>query len=141
MHRRNVLAGLIVLPGIAHAHSYRQATIAIGHAWALPAGSGDGQLFAPLVNNGQKPDALVAARSSICTLIELRRNNRYDDPALDSFPLDPGRPLPMRPTARHLRLVNIKQPLASGSRFSLILDFLHAGEIEIEAMVETAPGD
>jgi len=95
----------------------------------------------PLVNNGKAADELVAARSSVCGAIELRRNNRYDDPPLASFVLEPGRPLPMRPTARHLRLMGLRAPLVLDQRFTIILDFLNAGETEVEFHVENAPGD
>ncbi len=145
MHRRRMilsLAGLITLPATARAHSYAHGDIALGHAWALPSGaSGEGQAFVPMVNNGKAPDELVAARSSVCTQIELRRNNRYDDPPLSSFVLEPGRPIALRPTARHLRLMGLKGPLLLDQRFTVILDFLHAGEIEVAFHVETAPGD
>jgi copper(I)-binding protein len=47
----------------------------------------------------------------------------------------------MRPTARHLRLVGLRKPLKMGDRFRMILDFLNAGEVEIEVMVEEKPGD
>lgn len=136
------LAGLIACPALARAHSYRAGDIAIGHAWALPSQvSGEGQAFVPLVNNGKTQDELVAARSSVCGAIELRRNNRYDDPPLASFVLEPGKPLPMRPTARHLRLMSLRGPLLTDQRFTIILDFLNAGEMEVEFHVENAPGD
>jgi copper(I)-binding protein len=135
------LASLIALPSAVRAHSYKHGAIAIGHAWALPSQQGDGQAFFPMVNDGKATDELVAARSSICTLIELRRNNRYDDPPLSSFVLEPGRPLALRPTARHLRLMGLKGPLLLDQRFTVILDFLNAGEIEVEFHVENAPGD
>ena len=145
MHRRRLifgLAGLAAGPAIAHAHSTRLGDIAIGHAWALPARvSREGQAFVPLVNNGKAADELVAARSSVCGAIEMRRNNRYDDPPLASFLLAPGKPLPMRPTARHLRLMGLSGPLTPGQRFTVILDFLNAGEAEVEFHVEEAPGD
>lgn len=145
MNRRTLLTGLpalAALPSAARAHSYTAGLIAIGHAWALPAKfAADGQAFMPLVNNGASTDELVAARSAVCAMIELRRNNRYDDPPLASFVLEPGKPLPMRPTARHLRLVNLTAPLEPGQRFNIVLDFRDAGETEIEVMVEHAPGD
>jgi hypothetical protein len=34
----------------------------------------------------------------------------------------------------------LTKPLAIGDRFTMILDFLNAGEIEIEAIVESQPG-
>lgn len=145
MKRRHLvlsLAGTIAGPAIARAHSQRLGDIAIGHAWALPARvSREGQAFVPLVNNGKTTDELVAARSSVCGAIELRRNNRYDDPPLGSFILEPGAPLPMRPTARHLRLMGLAGPLVAGQRFAIILDFLNAGEAEVAFHVEEAPGD
>ena len=145
MQRRGVIVGLAAAaawPAAARAHSYRLGDIAIGHAWALPAQvSRDGQAFVPLVNDGKVADELVAARSSVCGAIELRRNNRYDDPPLTSFLLEPGKPLPMRPTARHLRLMSLRDPLLLDQRFTIILDFLNAGETEIEFHVENAPGD
>ncbi len=145
MQRRGVIVGLAAAaawPAAARAHSYRLGDIAIGHAWALPAQvSRDGQAFVPLVNDGKVADELVAARSSVCGAIELRRNNRYDDPPLSSFLLEPSKPLPMRPTARHLRLMSLRDPLLLDQRFTIILDFLNAGEVEVEFHVENAPGD
>lgn len=140
MKRRIFLLGLFI-PAIAEAHSFRLGDIAIGHAWALPSQQNDGQVFFPLVNEGAAHDELVAARSDICGVIELRQNNRYDDPALASIPLEPKAPVPMRPTARHLRLIGLKQPLKKGDRFHVVLDFLNAGEAEIEVIVEDKPGD
>ncbi|MFN4142717.1 copper chaperone PCu(A)C [Aestuariivirga sp.] len=135
------LAGLTASTAPARSHSYAQGGIAIGHAWALPAQGSEGQAFLPMINNGPTADELVGARSSVCTQIELRRNNRYDDPPLSSFVLQPGKPLALRPTARHLRLMGLKGPLLPDQRFTIILDFQQAGEAEIEFHVETAPGD
>lgn len=141
MHRRTFIAALLALPASARAHSTKLGSIAIGHAWALPSQQTDGQVFFPLANTGGAADELIAARSTVCTLIELRRNNRYDDPPLASMALEPGKPVPMRPTARHLRLVGLQRPLAIGGRFTVILDFQQAGEIEIEVIVAEKPGD
>ena len=140
MLRRTFLLAFFA-PAFAQAHSFRHGDIAIGHAWALPSQQNDGQVFFPLANQGSKHDELVAARSGICTSIELRLNNRYDDPPLTSIALDPKKPVPMRPTARHLRLLGLKQPLKKGDRFNLILDFLNAGEATVEVFVEEKPGD
>jgi periplasmic copper chaperone A len=140
MQRRTFLL-TIFWPIAAQAHSYKFGDVAVGHAWALPTTLNEGQAFFPLVNNGNAADALVAARSDICALIELRQNNRYDDPPLNEFPLEPGRPFPMRPTARHLRMIGLRHPLAKGDRFKVILDFLNAGEAEIEAHVAEGPAE
>jgi periplasmic copper chaperone A len=139
--KRRIFLGALFAPLAAHAHSTRVGQIAIGHAWALPSQLSDGQVFLPLVNNGDLPDSLVAARSEIAATIELRRNNRYDDPAETEFELLPGKPLPMRPTARHLRLIGLKHSLKKSEVFSLILDFKAAGEVEAQVHVESSPVD
>ncbi len=125
----------------AQAHSYKLGAISIGHAWALPSNLDDGQVFFPLVNNGKESDELIAARSPIASMIEFRINNRYDDPPLGSLKLEPGKPMAMRPTARHLRLHGLNKPLKVGDQFSMILDFLNAGEIEIKVVVAKGPGE
>ena len=140
MLRRTFLLAFFV-PNFAQAHSFRHGDIAIGHAWALPSEQNDGKVFFPLANKGSIHDELVAARSEICATIELRQNNRYDHPPLAAIALDPKKPVPMRPMARHLRLVGLRQPLRAGDRFNLILDFLNAGETQIEVFVEEKPGD
>jgi copper(I)-binding protein len=114
--------------------------IAIGHVWGLPSDTRETQVFVPISNRGQEADQLIAARSSICSLIELRQNNRYDDPALKSIELAPGRPVAMRKGARHLRLIGLKKSLNAGDRFDMILDFLNAGEIAVEVIVENGSG-
>jgi periplasmic copper chaperone A len=84
---------------------------------------------------------LVAARSDICSAIELRQNARYDNPAETQFELKQNRPMAMRPQARHLRLMGLSLDLKLGDRFKLILDFLNAGEVELDAYVERTPGE
>ena len=140
MKRRTFLLAMLASTQ-AQAHSFRIGNIAIGHAWALPSQQTDGQVFFPLANQGKDHDELVAARSDICSVVELRQNNRYDDPPLTSIAVDPKMPVPMRPTAKHLRLVGLRQPLKKGDKFHMILDFLNAGEIDIEVLVEEKPGD
>ncbi len=140
MKRRTIIF-LPFLATAAHAHSYKVNGIAIGHAWALPAEQGvSGQVFMPIVNQNAEADALIAARGDICATIQLRKNARYDDPPEEQFDLPPGKPLPMRPTARHLRLIGLKQPLVKGDEFSLVLDFRLAGEIEVTVNVEDKEG-
>jgi periplasmic copper chaperone A len=137
MNRRKIVMSLVFTPSLAWGHSYAQGDIAIGHAWALPTTLSEAQVFMPLLNRGKATDALVAARSSVCRLIELRRNNRYDDPPEVEFLLEPGKPLPMRPASRHLRLIGLAQPLVEGAAFETVLDFRDAGEIAIH--VEVSP--
>lgn len=140
--KRRAFFLLPFLTAPVHAHSVKSGNIKIGHAWALPGVAGqDGQCFMPLLNTAPLADALVAARSDICSFIELRSNARYDHPVETEFKLEQNKPIAMRPQAVHLRLAGLRQDLKLEGRFKLILDFLNAGEVELEVHVETAPGD
>lgn len=138
--RRTLLAAASLWPLPVLAHSARLGDIKIGHAWARPAAVGDGQAFIPFLNTGETADALIGGRSDIASIVELRRNARYDDPPESRFALLPGQPFAMRPQGFHLRLIGLAGPLAIGQRFPLILDFLNAGEAEVEVHVEQTPG-
>ncbi|MGE0237724.1 MAG: copper chaperone PCu(A)C [Parvibaculaceae bacterium] len=140
--RRALLLSTLALPFAAGAaaHSYKAGAIAIGHVWGLPSATNETQVFVPFSNRGQEADALVAARADICALIELRQNNRYDDPPLKSVELLPGKPVAMRKGARHLRLIGLTRELKAGDRFEMILDFLNAGETTVEVIVEDGSG-
>jgi copper(I)-binding protein len=142
LNRRVFLLWTLALPVSvsAHAHSYMVGSIAIGHVWGLASETNETQVFAPFVNRGNAADELIAARSSICSMIELRQNNRYDDPPLKSFELAPGKPFAMRKGARHLRLIGLTRPLKPGDHFDMILDFLNAGEATVEVIVEDGSG-
>lgn len=142
MHRRIFLIMTLSATAArgASAHSFKLGQIAIGHVWGLPSQSNETQVFVPISNRGQDADELVAARSPVCSMIELRQNNRYDDPALKSVELLPGKPVAMRKGARHLRLIGLGKPLKPGDRFEMTLDFLNAGETIVDVIVEDGAG-
>lgn len=143
MLTRRVFLSLLALAATAPkamAHSFKIGEIAIGHVWGLPSETRETQVFVPLSNRGKEADALVAARSPVCSMIELRQTNRYDDPALTSIAADSGKPVAMRKGARHLRLIGLTKPLKVGDRFDMILDFEKAGEITVEVIVEDGSG-
>ncbi len=141
MIRRSFLL-LPLLTCVAHAHSTKVGDIKIGHAWALPELAGqDGQCFIPLLNTGQQTESLVAARSEACNTIQLRHNARYDDPPELQFDLQPGKPIAMRPQAVHFRLLGLRRELKLGDRFAAVLDFLNAGEVELEIHVANSPNE
>ncbi|QIG47016.1 copper chaperone PCu(A)C [Nordella sp. HKS 07] len=142
LNRRRILTLMAMAAAApkAVAHSFKIGEIAIGHVWGLPSDMRETQVFVPLSNRGQTKDELVAARSPICSMIELRQNNRYDDPPLTSIAVEPAKPVAMRKGARHLRLIGLSRPLKSGDKFDMTLDFLNAGEITVEVIVEDGSG-
>ena len=140
MKRRSFLL-LALLPSSAHAHSYKLGDIAIGHAWGLPSKDGETQIFMPLFNSGSIADTLVSASCDLAKSAELHVSNDYNVPAEAGFTLEPKKPFPMRPTAKHIRLMGLTKPLISGDRISITLKFKTAGETKIEVHIQDKAGE
>jgi periplasmic copper chaperone A len=126
---------------MAYAHSSKLGDIAIGHAWGLPSKAGESQIFMPLFNSGADEDSLVAASCDQAQSTELRLTSDYTMPAETAFALVPKKPIPMRPTARHIRLVGLKKPLLAGDRITMTLKFAKAGETKIEVHIQDKAGE
>ena len=135
--KRRFFLSLLMLPGLAQAHSTKLGNIAIGHSWALPSSKSEAQVMLPLLNNGEITDSLISASSPVATSIELRNADHVEP----EFLLDPHKPFPMRAAARHLHLLGLSQPLAQGAMFPLTLKFRTAGDIEIQVHIADKPGE
>ena len=140
MKRRSFLC-LLAIPTLAHAHSYKLGNIAIGHAWGLPSKNGETQIFMPLFNSGIEEDSLVTASFAQAKSTELRLSSDYTTPAETAFTLLPKKPLPMRPTARHIRLMELTKPLLAGDSIEITLKFAKAGQTKIEVHIQDKPGE
>ncbi len=126
---------------MAYAHSSKLGDIAIGHAWGLPSKAGESQIFMPLFNSGADEDSLVAASYDQAKTVELRLTSDYTMPAETAFVLAPKKPMPMRPTARHIRLMGLTKPLLAGERIALTLKFAKSGETKIEVHIQNKAGE
>ena len=140
MKRRSFLA-LALMPTLAQAHSSKLGDIAIGHAWGLPSKDGETQIFMPLLNTGSVADSLVSASCDLAKSAELRSSLDYTKPAETAFTLEPQKPFPMRPTAKHIRLMGLTKPLVAGDHVLISLKFATAGEAKIEIHIQDKPGE
>jgi periplasmic copper chaperone A len=140
MKRRSFLC-LLAIPTLADAHSYKLGNIAIGHAWGLPSRNGETQIFMPLFNSGTEEDSLVGASFAQVKSTELRLNSDYSTPAETSFALLPKKPMPMRPKARHIRLMGLTKPLLAGDIIAVTLKFATAGETKVEVHIQDKAGE
>jgi len=131
-------AGALILPRIAAAHSYKVGDIAVGHPWALPGPAPTGMAFVTLTNRGRTADKLIGASSPIARGAALRDADGLPSKGLL---IEAGRPLAMRPGARHIALTGLERNLVAGARFALKLRFENAGELDVEALVEAQPSD
>jgi copper(I)-binding protein len=130
--------GAPMAPRFAAAHGYKAGDIAVGHPWALPGPGPNGVAFVTLANRGRTSDKLIGASSPIARGAALRD---ADGLASKGLLIEAGRPLAMRPGARHIALTGLARDLVVGEKFALKLRFENAGEIEVEAVVEREPSD
>ena len=136
MRRRTLLAaGLALVAGPAFGHSVRRGALAIGHAWALPSGAGHAEAFVPLALSAGPSDALVGAETPAARRVAFRRGNEI----FARVEIAPGRGVPMRPGALHLRLEGLTRPVVEGDRVPATLIFERAGRVEVEFWVEREP--
>ena len=140
MKRRTFLA-FTLLPIAAQAHSYKFGNILIGHAWGLPSKDGETQIFMPLLNTAPDSDTLISVTCDIAKSTELRLISDYSKPAETGFILEANQPFPMRPMAKHIRLLGLTKPLVTGDRVSVNLKFLNAGETKVEAHIQDKAGE
>ena len=139
--KRRIFLTFLLLPSLADAHSNKLGNILLGHAWGLPSQDGETQIFMPLFNSGGSTDTLISASCDFAKSAELRINNEYTTPAELGFVLEPKKPFPMRPTAKHIRLMGLTKPLLVGDHISIILKFMTAGETKIEVYIQKKAGE
>ena len=126
------------------------AKIRVDGAWArrapmlgssdAKAGSGNGAVYAALVNPGKEPDALIAAASDAAGTAEIhesyqasgmmmmRQVRKIDVPA--------GQTVEMKPGGYHIMLLNLKRDLKVGQVVGVTLQFQNAGKISVNAQIK-----
>ena len=140
-------AGLLVFllaTTVTPAQHYEAGDIHIQSPWAraLPPTSPNGAVYLTLTNHGAHPDKLLGASPEIAERVEVhshihRRWNdedasgRFGDPA-------PHEDVLFAPGGQHIMLIGLKQPLAVGDRFSLLLTFEQTEQTLVQVVVQMA---
>ncbi|MEJ0062472.1 MAG: copper chaperone PCu(A)C [Alphaproteobacteria bacterium] len=118
-----LLSALLLAAPLAHAHSYRQGDIQIGHIWAraTSAKAENGAAYVPLLNNGDAPDKLVEVSTPAADMAMIHESAVENGVAtmrhLDALELEPHQPAAMRPGGKHIMLMGLKNPLKEGDKF------------------------
>lgn len=130
----------------AFAHSFKTGEIRIGHPWAKPTPEGaqeakqSGEVYMAFLNQGEKPDQLKGATTSVAqkvTLVAGNADGSLSDTTAIDLPLNRG--VPMRPGATHFRLDGLKGGLTEGDKFTLRLTFADAKPVDVIVMVQATP--
>lgn len=116
----------------------------VEQAWARPTVQGQtaGGGFLRIVG-GAGADRLVSARADIAARVELHTMTMDGDVMrmreIDAIEVPAGRTVELKPGGLHLMFMDLKTPLAAGTRFPLTLRFEKAGEVRVEVPVQRMP--
>lgn len=130
-------------------------TVAVGHAsgpqiviedpWSRSTPNvegGTGIVYMTLSNQGDAPDRLVAAKTSMAAAVELHidevdANGVMHMRMVDGGVIDilPGETVHLEPAGLHIMLVDLVDPLDEGTSYPLTLKFETVGEITLEVPV------
>jgi len=139
-----VLAVLAVLtlPATGHAHDYKLGDLTIQHPWARASigAAKAGAAYLEIVNEGKRPDLLIAAASPVAEHAKLHTHLVEGGVAkmrpVEAVEITPGEPAILQPGGLHIMLMGLKAPLVEGNMFPVTLTFERAGNITIQVIVQ-----
>jgi copper(I)-binding protein len=145
------LAVLIAAPALAH--DFTLGDLTIDHPWAPPSIAGQDQAAAYFVirNAGDAPDRLIAVRTDAAARAELHGHQVVEGPEhvgtalrtvmrmtpIAEVEVPAHGASALAPGGLHVMLFDLAAPLALDDRLTLTLVFERAGEVEVEAHVES----
>ena len=141
------LAGLLIFllaTTVTFAQHYEAGQIHILSPWAraLPPTSPNGAVYLTLTNHGAHPDTLLGASADIAEHVEVHSHILEDGMMkmrrVESVDLPPHKEVLFAPSGHHIMLIGLKQPLAVGDRFSLLLTFEQTEQALVQVVEQMA---
>nr|WP_210267857.1 copper chaperone PCu(A)C [Bradyrhizobium aeschynomenes] len=117
----------------------------LSEAWvpATPEVGRDIPLLLTIKNETTAPEALMRVRCPIANFSERHTVDRGEGApamrAIPNIPIPAGSTLVLLPTAYHVMLLQTREPLEPGKRFTCTIVFQKAGSIETEVEVRKSP--
>jgi len=137
-----VLSSPVLVPQAA-AHDYRVGDLRIVHPWsrATPPTAKVGAGYMSILNGGSSADRLVSASSPVAGRVEIHEMRLRDGvmrmrERADGLALPAGETVALRPGGFHIMLMDLRAPLAQGTRVPLRLMFERAGAVDVELQIE-----
>jgi periplasmic copper chaperone A len=137
--------GLFLIAPLSRSESVGANHVMVEHAWARATveGADVGVVYMSIVNEGPEGDALVSVTSPVSRAAQVHEN-RVDAQGmtemrtLDRVEIPAHARIDLKPTARHVMLVDLKKPLIYKSTFPITLVFEKAGVVSVTVTVEKA---
>jgi hypothetical protein len=141
MTRRTFLTSLVLMLTAAGAMAQSAGGITVEEIWAraTPPGAKTGAVYLTLANKGTDDDKLVGVSTPIAAMAglhtEIMANGVMEMRPVKSVDVPPGGKAVLKPGARHIMLMELKQPLKQGGHFPLTLRFAHAAPMTVQVEI------
>lgn len=138
-----LIATVSLFSSMAWAHDYKVGPLEIHHPWtratAPTAKTGGG--YVVIANKGSTPDRLIEVRSNASNKVEIHEmkmdGNVMRMRELDNgLELPPGATVTLKPGGFHIKFMELKSPLAKGTKIPVTLVFEKAGSIDVDFLVQ-----
>jgi len=133
------VAALVVLAGkAAAAEEFKAGEISVEQPWfrATPGGAKVGAGYLTITNRSAAPDRLLSATTDVAGRTEIHEMSMANGmmrmrPLPDGVEVPANGSIALEPGSFHLMLLDLKQPLKQGDRFSGTLTFEKAGPLDV----------
>lgn len=136
---------LLLSISICFSQNASKAKITINDPWIRPAASGANTgLFFEVVNNTNKPDTLIDAKSNLSTIVELHETYQKSEGVMGmrqirSVAIPAKSTVRFKPRDLHIMLIELKKDMRTGSYGELKLRFKNAGIVRVKPVVRDMP--
>jgi len=108
-----------------------------------PLQGGTGAVYLTVLNGLNKPLRLTSVAGEVAKAVEIHETVNDQgvmrmEPRPDGFDIPAGATLDLKPGGKHIMLIDLAKPLATGDIFTLTLQFDNADALTIEVPVGTA---
>lgn len=133
------LTAVSTSPAIAETVRKGEVTIEASWARASIGTSRPAAAYLTIRNEGSEPAVLTSVKTSVSELAEVHETTMTDGIArmgpAGAVEIPAGSEVVLKPGGRHVMLMNLKQPLKEGEKFTLTLTFKGAGPIDVSVPV------
>lgn len=137
------MLSLVLNAALSHSQSFTAGAVTIEHPWARATakGTSTGVVYLTIINNGSTSDKLISIASAVSKSAQVHENAVDAQGMTEMSPIDrvdiPAHArISLKPSALHVMLLELKNPLTYKSTFPLTLSFEKAGAIKVMVTVE-----
>jgi copper(I)-binding protein len=126
--------------GGAEETGLEEDTIHVADAWARSPMQDVGAVFFTVHNGAEVEDRLIGASSPVAGRAEVHETVERDGEMVmqpvEAVPIPPNEEVRFEPGGYHVMLYDLSEPLEVDSTITVVLEFEHAGQIPVEAIVK-----